>query len=71
VPAALDHVDGVDYVLVGTVRERDGEEVRVESLLMLDVDLEINPFPKFVVPDVAVGDRIRVEGSLEVELLDE
>ena len=71
VPLALDHVDGIDYVLVGTVLERDGELVRVDSTLPLEVDLEINPFPKFTVPDVAVGDRIRVEGSLEAERLDD
>ena len=67
VPHALDHVGGVDYVLVGTVRERDGELVRVDSTIALDVDLEINPFPQHTVPDVAVGDRIRVEGSFEAE----
>ena len=68
VPLALRHVDGVDYVLVGDVLERDGELVRVESAVTLEVDLEINPFPQHKVPDVAVGDRIRVEGSLEMEL---
>jgi hypothetical protein len=67
-PLALDQIDGIEYVAVGTVTERDGELVRLDSIMALEVDLEINPFPQYTVPDVAVGDRIRVSGSFEADL---
>ncbi|HEX6024725.1 MAG TPA: hypothetical protein VFZ00_22230 [Solirubrobacter sp.] len=40
----------------------------VERVIPLVVDLDIAPFLNRPVPDVAVGDRIRVEGTLEAEL---
>jgi hypothetical protein len=65
---ALSQRDGVSYEVVGTVVARDGEDVRLDTILPLDVDLDLAPFPRRTVPDVAVGDRIRVEGTLEAEL---
>jgi hypothetical protein len=67
-PDALEQVDGIEYLAVGTVTARDGELVQVDSIMALEVDLEINPFPRSAVPDVAVGDRIRVSGTFEADL---
>jgi hypothetical protein len=67
-PPALTQRDGVSYEVVGTVLARDGEQVRLDSVMPLDVDLDLAPFLTRRVPDVAVGDRIRVEGTLEADL---
>jgi hypothetical protein len=67
-PPALTQREGVNYEVVGTVLARDGEDVQLDSVIPLDVDLDLAPFMKRTVPDVAVGDRIRVEGTLEAEL---
>jgi hypothetical protein len=67
-PSALTQRDGVNYEVVGTVLARDGEDVALDSVLPLDVDLDLAPFLQRTVPDVAVGDRIRVEGTLEADL---
>ena len=70
-PAALINVRGVNYVAIGTVVEREDDLLRVDSVLPLEVDLEIIPGMRRPIPEVAVGDTIRVEGTFEVELLDE
>jgi hypothetical protein len=67
-PAELRQLDGVNYAVVGTVLERDGERVRLDSVMPMDVDLELSPFLQRTIPDVKVGDRIRIEGSLEADL---
>ena len=53
--------------IVGTVRERDGETVIVDSLIALEVDLDLDEPATRVVPDVKAGDRIRVKGALEID----
>jgi hypothetical protein len=65
---ALIQRDGVNYEVIGTVLARDDEAVELDSVLRLDVDLDLAPFMQRRVPDVAVGDRIRVEGILEADL---
>jgi hypothetical protein len=65
---ALTQRDGVNYEVIGTVLARDEEAVELDSVLRLDVDLDLAPFMRRRVPDVAVGDRIRVEGVLEADL---
>jgi len=65
---ALTQRDGVSYEVVGTVVARDGEDVQLDTVLPLDVDLDLAPFLRRAVADVAIGDRIRVEGTLEADL---
>lgn len=67
-PPSLTHSGGCNYVVVGTVVSRDGEWVELDSVMPLEVDLELSPHLRRTIPDVTVGDRIRVEGSLEVDL---
>ena len=53
--------------IVGTVRERDGETVMVDSVIPLEVDLDLDESAIRTVPDIRAGDRIRVAGDLEID----
>ena len=70
-PAALTRVNGVNFVAIGTVVERDDDLLRLDSVLALEVDLDTTPGMRREIPEIAVGDTIRVEGTFELELLDE
>jgi hypothetical protein len=54
-------------VIVGTVRELDGERLTVDSVIGIDVDLDLDVTSERALPAVRVGDRIRVEGEIEID----
>lgn len=70
-PASLTRVDGVSFVAVGTVVDREDDLLRLDSVLPLEVDLDITPGMRRALPDIAPGDTIRVEGTFELELTDD
>lgn len=53
--------------IVGTVRRRDGETAIVDSVIPIEVDLDLVDSPEVSIADVQVGDRISVHGDLEID----
>ena len=65
---AFDQLDGPKYRVRGVVKELDGEQVVLESVLPIRVDLDLGPHGRDAIPEVSVGDRISVDGTLKVDL---
>ena len=61
----LRHVAGVHYELLGKILDLRGERLTVDAGLVLSVDLEADAA---AVSTLAVGDKVRAEGSLTIDL---
>jgi hypothetical protein len=57
--------------VIGTVVTREGDLLQLDSVLPIEVDLDITPGMHRVIPVIATGDTICVEGTFELELLDD
>jgi hypothetical protein len=66
----LHQIEGVNYEVIGTVTYVSEETVLLNSVvpMRVDLDLDIGADLLHEIPEIHVGDQIRVEGILKVDL---
>lgn len=65
-PPEIRQIEGCVYELTGVVVEREGQDAEVQATRRFRVDLDLTPFEDL--PDVQVGDTVRLRAMLQAEL---
>lgn len=66
--AAFEQIDGPKYRVRGVVKGIEGEDVLVDSALPIRIELDLSPKAREAMPEIRIGDRIAVDGTLKVDL---